>query len=54
MNLIDVLEMLCDCVMAGLARTGHYQEEEPDAEMLAKAYKNTVKLLIDNTEVTEK
>ena len=52
-NLIDVLEMLCDCVMAGLARTGHYREEEPDAEILVKAYKNTVKMLIENTEVKQ-
>ena len=53
-DLVDVLEMLCDCVMAGLARTGHYREEEPDAEILVKAYKNTVKMLLDNTEVKDK
>ena len=52
-NLIDVLEMLCDCVMAGLARSGAYREEEPDAEMLVKAYKNTVKLLISRVKVEE-
>ena len=52
-NLIDVLEMLCDCVMAGLARTGKYRDEEPDAEMLVRAYKNTVKLLVENTEVVD-
>lgn len=53
-NLIDVLEMLCDCVMAGLARSGKYREQEPNAEILVTAYKNTVKLLCDVTEVEEK
>ena len=52
-NLIDVLEMLCDCVMAGLARSGKYREEEPDADMLVKAYKNTVKMLVDVVEVVD-
>lgn len=50
-NLVDVLEMLCDCVMAGLARNGRYREEEPDADMLVKAYKNTVKKLIECVEI---
>ena len=50
-NLIDVIEMLCDCVMAGIARTGSYREEEPDADILVRAYKNTVKMLLDNTEI---
>jgi hypothetical protein len=53
-NLIDVLEMLCDCVMAGLARSGKYREEEPNAEILVKAYKNTAKLLCDVTEVDDR
>lgn len=52
-NLIDVLEMLCDCVMAGLARSGTYRDEEPDADMLVKAYKNTVKLLLEHVRVEE-
>ncbi len=52
-NLIDVLEMLCDCVMAGLARSGKYREEEPNPEILVKAYKNTVKMLLDATEVVD-
>ena len=52
-NLIDVLEMLCDCVMAGLARSGKYRDEEPDPEMLVKAYKNTVQLLIDAVEIAD-
>lgn len=52
-NLIDVLEMLCDCVMAGLARSGKYREEEPNPDILVKAYKNTVKMLLNATEVVD-
>ena len=52
-NLIDVIEMLCDCVMAGLARKGKYRPEEPDPEILMRAYQNTVKLLLDNTDIVE-
>lgn len=52
-NLIDVLEMLCDCVMAGLARSGKYREEEPTPGILVKAYKNTVKMLLNATEVAD-
>lgn len=52
-NLIDVLEMLCDNVMAGLARSGEYREEIPDTEMLLRAYRNTARLLVENTEVVE-
>lgn len=52
-NLVDVIEMLCNSVMAGLARNGKYREDEPDPEMLLKAYRNTARMLIENTEVTE-
>ena len=52
-NLFDVLEMLCDCVMAGLARSGKYREEEPSPDILVKAYKNTVKMLLNATEVVD-
>ena len=52
-SLIDVLEMLCDCVMAGLARTGEYHPEEPDPEILVRAYRNTAKMLVENTEIVE-
>lgn len=44
-NLIDVLEMIVDCVMAGMARTGYvYPFELPD-DLLQKAFDNTVELL---------
>lgn len=44
-NLIDVLEMISDCVMAGMARSGSvYAVELPDA-VLKAALINTVELL---------
>jgi len=51
-NLIDVLEMIVDCVMAGMARNlaGFYPPTiEPD--VLMKAFNNTVELLKKNVEV---
>ena len=54
-NLIDVLEHIADCVMAGAARKGSvdgvYGVELP-AELLQKAVYNTVELLKANVEVT--
>lgn len=52
-NLIDVLELICDCVSAGLARTGSVYEITVDSEILEKALKNTVNILIDNIEVKD-
>lgn len=52
-NLIDVLEMICDCTMAGMARSGKFREFTLSNEILQKALKNTVKLILDNTEVKE-
>lgn len=44
-NLIDVLEMVADCVMAGMARSGSvYKVEIPDS-VLRRAFDNTVELL---------
>ncbi len=50
-DLIDVLEQICDCVSAGMARSGKVFDVEIPSEILEKAVKNTVKLLIDNIEV---
>ena len=44
-NLIDVLEYISDCVMAGLARSGEVSELVIPDEMLQKAFNNTVELL---------
>lgn len=50
-NLIDVLEMVCDCVSAGLARTGEVYDVDLDGKILEKAFKNTADLLIKNIKV---
>lgn len=42
MNLIDVLEMICDCVSAGTVY---------DVTLSNETFKNTVKLIKDNIEV---
>lgn len=47
-NLIDVLEMISDCVCAGLARSGEVRDLEISPDILEKAVTNTVQLLKDN------
>lgn len=44
-NLVDVLEHIVDCVMAGKARTGIIFPIVIDPEILQKAVDNTVKML---------
>jgi len=44
-NLIDVLDMVIDCVMAGMGRSGSVYPLEIKAEVLMKAFQNTVDLL---------
>lgn len=44
-NLIDVLEHVADCVMAGMGRSGSVYELKLPDELLQKAFKNTVELL---------
>lgn len=50
-NLIDVLEYISDCVMAGMARSGSVYEITIDAMVLAKAFKNTVVMLAKEVHV---
>lgn len=50
-NLIDVLDFIADCCMAGLARSGSVYDLQLPAELLQLAFQNTVKLLIGATEV---
>ena len=50
-NLIDLLEMITDGVMAGMARTGKYRKEEIPDSLLRKAFDNTIELLLKNVEV---
>ena len=53
-TLFDVIEMLCDCVAAGMARTGHvYPIVLPD-EILQKAVSNTVDYLVKHIEVVDR
>jgi hypothetical protein len=50
-NLIDVLDMIADCTMAGMARAGSvYPLELPD-EVLRAAFKNTCELLLSQVSV---
>lgn len=52
-NLIDVLEMICDCVCAEMARSGEVRPVEILPEILQKAVENTVKLCKEHVEVIE-
>lgn len=52
-NLIDILEHISDCVTAGMARTGKVRPLTISNEMLQKAFRNTVNLLMNNIKVEE-
>lgn len=47
-NLIDVLDFIVDCVMAGMARSGSVYPLALPPELLEKAFQNTVTLLKAN------
>jgi hypothetical protein len=44
-NLIDVLDFIADCVMAGMARSGSVYALNLPPELLERAFQNTVDLL---------
>lgn len=50
-NLIDVLEYISDCVMAGLGRSGSVYELKIPEGILQKAFENTVEMLKSNVKV---
>jgi hypothetical protein len=55
-NLIDVLDFIADCVMAGMARSGSVYALNLPPELLERAFQNTVELLkaevvVDGSEV---
>ena len=52
-NLIDVLDMIADCVMAGMARSGSVYPLEISPEVLMSAFQNTVELLKSQVQVAE-
>ncbi len=51
-NLVDVIEMLADCVCAGLARSGSVRDLEISTDILEKAVENTV-IMMKNAAVVE-
>ena len=44
-NFVDVIEMIADCVCAGLARSGEVRDFEINDEILKHAFKNTCELI---------
>lgn len=44
-NLLDVLEYIADCVMAGMARSGSVYDLQMTPELIMRAFTNTVELL---------
>ena len=52
-NLIDVLEMVIDCTVAGLARSGEVYDISIPNDVLVKAINNTKDLIINSTEVVD-
>jgi hypothetical protein len=53
-NLIDVLDFIADCVMAGMARSGSVYPLSLPPELLECAFQNTVTLLKSQVEVIGK
>ena len=52
-NLIDVIEHIVDCTMAGLTRSGKIYDTDINPETLELAVQNTVELLKNNIYVSE-
>ena len=52
-NLIDVLDMIVDCVMAGMGRTGTIYPLNISPEVLMRAFNNTVSILKDEIFVSD-
>jgi hypothetical protein len=50
-NLIDILEYISDCVMAGMARSGTVYDLEIPPGLLERAFENTIKLLCSQVSV---
>lgn len=52
-DLFDVIEMVCDCVSAGMARSGEVRPLEISDGVFQKALGNTVKILQNEIELTD-
>jgi hypothetical protein len=50
-NLVDVLDFISDCVMAGMGRAGNVYPLQLSPELLERAFQNTVELLKSNVRV---
>ena len=53
LNLLDVLEWIADCVMAGMGRSGSVYPLEMSNDDLQRALQNTVELLKSQVNVQE-
>ena len=52
-NLIDILDMIVDCIMVGKARTGTVYPLDVNPKTLMNAFNNTVELLKNNVEIVK-
>jgi hypothetical protein len=52
-NLIDVLDFISDCVMAGMARSGSVYDLKLPPELLERAFQNTVTMLKEQVKVLD-
>lgn len=52
-NLVDVLEYIADCIMAGMARSGEIYEIKAPDSLLRDAFNNTVDLLKAQVKVND-
>jgi len=52
-NLLDVIEYISDCVMAGMARNGEVYDPVASPELLERAFKNTVAMLQEEVVVSD-
>lgn len=52
-NLVDVIEMIVDCVMAGMGRTGAVYPLDINPDVLMNAFNNTVDLLKHEVQVED-
>ena len=50
-DLVDVIEHIVDCVMAGMARSGEVYDLQLPADVLERAFQNTVQLLTENVQL---
>lgn len=52
-NLVDIIEYITDCVMAGSARAGQVHPLKTDVALLSRAFQNTVELLKSQVVIVE-